>query len=79
MFADIGNGILRMMGIEVSQRHMSAEGSESSDGHRKPWLLRWLNDETEEQRVIDLKEKEEREDILRRVRNIMRERECLCV
>ena len=61
----VGNGLLKAFGVE-SQRHMSAENTDAPS--RKPWILRWLNDETDEQRVMDLKEKEEREEILRRVR-----------
>lgn len=65
IFCIAGNGLLKLMGVESAQRHMSADGTEAP---RKPWIFRWLNDETDEQRVIDLKEREEREDILRRVR-----------
>jgi hypothetical protein len=63
-----GNGLLKAFGVELSQRNMSVENTDAPS--RRPWILRWLNDETDEQKIMDLKEKEEREDILRRVQEM---------
>ncbi|XP_065846335.1 uncharacterized protein [Oscarella lobularis] len=37
---------------------------------QKSWLLRWLSDETDETKVMDSTERQEREDLLERVRSM---------